>query len=274
MILLNIIFILLNLNKAIIQDMGTIKLLFFSIGIILYFIGNLFSTYTTYFECSWNLFFKHIGISSSIMIYYIIITLNFELGITNNEKVISVTFKSSEDVVENDVKSMITKKIKLNEKKRKYEYNTLRNKSIASFNNILTNITSNSKMDSSNNMMEINDFVVKKIKKVNSLFYEVFTIYIIFFISIILIIFGNNKKFNNDKNALVQNEKGEWFYKCALEDYDLIYNLVEFFVFLILLIKGEKLIKYEGVFKCTKYITISMMIGIVIGPLINVKNIY
>jgi len=68
----------------------------------------------------------------------------------------------------------------------------------------------------------------------------------------------------------MQSNNGEWFYKCELENVDLELNILEFLVLLLLLSKGNKLLKYESVFICTKYITLSITIIIVFGPIINV----
>ncbi|OUM60236.1 hypothetical protein PIROE2DRAFT_14052 [Piromyces sp. E2] len=52
-------------------------------------------------------------------------------------------------------------------------------------------IKARSDVKTKNSIIEINDFLVKKIKKVNSLFYEAFIVYFIFLISIFSIIIKN-----------------------------------------------------------------------------------
>jgi len=84
-ILIYIIFIVCNRHKGIIEDMGLIKLLCFSVGILFFYTSIYFVTYTDYIGCSLNFFFKHIGLSLILITLYIIISLAHELGIYIDE---------------------------------------------------------------------------------------------------------------------------------------------------------------------------------------------
>ena len=123
--------------------------------------------------------------------------------------------------------------------------------------------------------MEIIENMKKQIKKINSLYAELFLFFLIYILLIILMIFivRKSKYMKNkieDKN-IIQSNNGEWFYQCELENFDLALNIFEFIVFALLLSKGNKLLKYENIFICTKYITLSIAIVIVFGPIINVR---
>jgi len=62
------------------MDTGYLKTVFFSLGVLLFFISNYFITYENYIECSLNLFFKHIAIMTIIMVYSLFIGFNAILG--------------------------------------------------------------------------------------------------------------------------------------------------------------------------------------------------
>jgi len=120
----------------------------------------------------------------------------------------------------------------------------------------------------------VNDQMLKKIKKINSLFFEMFSLYIgilIIMILCIILVFNTsyNKNTNNGLN-IVQSSNGNWYYKCELEDYNLFLNLGEVCIMIMIIVKGIILNYYENIFKCTKYITYAIIVGILLGPLINV----
>ncbi|OUM58168.1 hypothetical protein PIROE2DRAFT_16647 [Piromyces sp. E2] len=95
---------MLNSKNRIIKDTGFFKILLFSLGIILFFISVIFSTYTSYLECSMHFSIKHIGITLVLIIFYIYITLGHELGITgyltDNDKKIYLVNSLSVDSFE------------------------------------------------------------------------------------------------------------------------------------------------------------------------------
>ncbi|ORX56025.1 hypothetical protein BCR36DRAFT_346553, partial [Piromyces finnis] len=84
-ILVYVLFIILNRKQNIIKDSGFYKILIFCTGLFFFFFSLLFSTYTNYFECSLNFFFKHVGISLMLVIYYIFNSIGVELGILNEK---------------------------------------------------------------------------------------------------------------------------------------------------------------------------------------------
>jgi len=117
----------------------------------------------------------------------------------------------------------------------------------------------------------------KSIKKAQSTFIEVHVIYPIYIlitllVSILIII--NEKRTNIKGENIIQSRNGEWMYKCNNNNIDIIYHFLEFIVLLITLKKGLKILKYECVYKCTKFITYSSIIGIALGPLVNVIIFY
>jgi len=261
-IVMYMIFIMFNVKQGIIKDIGYIKILLFSVGVMLYFSSNLLLTYTTYVECSLNILLKHIGISLIILIYYLINTLNRELGFSQKANV--KFFDSDSEVNEGN-------------------YNNSNNNGItvlsnSNSNNLNTIMKSTMAEVSSNQIIKIYDMEIienmkKQIRRINSLYAEALLIFLIYISSIIVMIFVRKSKYMenkiNDYN-IIQSNKGEWFYKCELETFDLILNILEFLVFALLLSKGKKLLNYEGIFICTKYITLSIAIVIIFGPIINI----
>jgi len=113
--------------------------------------------------------------------------------------------------------------------------------------------------------------IIKHIKKINSMLLEIFVILPIynFVLLFSLFYYGYNK---NHDLYMVQNIDGNWYYQCNLNKLNFILNIIDFLILLIILIKGTCLLKYEGIFKFIKYIILSLFIGIVFGPLINVNN--
>eukprot|EP00833_Pecoramyces_ruminatium_P004015 jgi/Orpsp1_1/1178047/evm.model.c7180000063848.1 len=257
------IFLTIYRKTSIIDDIGFLKILFFSFGIILYFISNLFITYEHFFSCSLNFLFKHTGISIVLIIYYIIMTLNSVLGNGNhNNDKFKFDTKDTNTCYDEDkviIKSVITDT---------YSYNQ-------PFIPLRISLVQNLKNEKSANMASlydgVNENIKKKLRKVNSLFIEVSFIYVLLITFMIIVVIVES--YNNSKAKvykIVKNRNG-FVFKCKLEDYDLYLCIIEFFIFLIILVKGKNIINYECIFHCTKYITISAMIGIVFGPLMTVS---
>ncbi|OUM57726.1 hypothetical protein PIROE2DRAFT_17195, partial [Piromyces sp. E2] len=80
---------------------------------------------------------------------------------------------------------------------------------------------------------------------------------------------------NKSRNKLipdynfVQNSNGLWAYSCNLESTDLVFNVIDFFILLVVSIRGKNIINYKLIFKCTQNITYSSVITIILGPLAN-----
>jgi len=199
------------------------------------------------------------------MVYFFIITLNKELGFSQK---VNVKFFDSASRVNEDNNS--------NYNNNSNEVTVL---SDSNQNNMNTTIIKSTLAEVSANQvfviydMEIIENMKKQVRKINSLFAEAFIIFIIYISLIIVMIFIKKSEYTKNKieeKNIIQSNKGEWFYQCELEDFDLALNILEFLIFALLLSKGNKLLKYEGIFICTKYITISIAIVIVFGPIINI----
>jgi len=80
-----IVFLIIFRKKGIIKDTGFLKSLFFAIGLILIYISNMFASYTSFKECSLHFIIRHIGMMTVIIIFYIYISLAYELGISNTK---------------------------------------------------------------------------------------------------------------------------------------------------------------------------------------------
>ncbi|ORX59219.1 hypothetical protein BCR36DRAFT_276147 [Piromyces finnis] len=324
---------------------------------MLFFISELFLTYISYLECSIYFLIKHIGILLAFVIYYIYISVGYELGIfgeitENNKKIcmvssfsmnsidsigsdisdiydiyyslenstssISSLDKNSSEVIikmknENEIsssKSLIINefnsrknstdsdnfnyKIKRNISQEKINskngsksdvsnsigYESFRNKNkeiVERQRNLLSNIinknltknVNNTKKDIKNKNKKT---IHKNIRKAHSLFIEIAFFYPFFIlITIILTIIYSYMKKNMEENT-IQGKNGQWFYKCSLETSDMAYNSLELMILIFTLIKGKYVVRCNCVYKCTRYITYSTIIGIVFGPTVNVRN--
>ncbi|ORX58410.1 hypothetical protein BCR36DRAFT_343580 [Piromyces finnis] len=76
-----LIFIIINRKQNIINDNGINKILLLNFGLIFYIIGEMFNSYTSYFDCALNFSFKHFGSTLVLIICYFYISLGYELGI-------------------------------------------------------------------------------------------------------------------------------------------------------------------------------------------------
>ena len=119
-----------------------------------------------------------------------------------------------------------------------------------------------------------NQQLKRNIRKAHSLFIELLILYPIFIIITIIIpiieIFYNNKEI---ENYIVQSNNGEWYYKCFLEPFDIIYSTLEEILIIVILIKGIFILKLNCIFKKTYYMLYSAMLQSILGPLITVINI-
>jgi len=252
-------FIWFNRKQSIVIDFGFINIILFTVGLFLFSIGNLFSTYTSYSSCSFYYCFKHFGISLFLFIYYTMIMLNVKLGIRPN--IYSSSFSE-------------------NTAKINFEYTNIteikkENTKHLSIEEIITKTESsdgNKKFYESNHYLDMTKTFNKKIKEVNNLYLQ--SIILFLFNIICMIVFAITYINKQSENSLTLNEKyGKWSYKCELQNIDLIYDILEFFLFIVIYIKCNQLNIYHGIFRYTKYILHSMQLGLTIGPIVNV-NIY
>ncbi|ORX46842.1 hypothetical protein BCR36DRAFT_356203 [Piromyces finnis] len=283
-IVLFIIFFTIHKNEGIIHNQGFVKIFLFSFGLILYYIGNSFTAYKNYQECYLNLFFKHSGIILSFSVCYIINMLNYELGRKPNMSRSKRLFGSN-DVINDNIESLILSKTSAIRNIEANCSSTSRidifSKSGYSKNSFHDHITQKDKSSiwgkrkkrrSSVTSGEYTEGSIKIIKKINSLVIETICLYLIIIISIITVILIAYVNVKNDtyEESIAQQLSGEWYYKCPLERYDIIYAFLEYFILFITLIKGNTIGKYERVFIITKYITVASIFGIGFGPLIDI----
>ncbi|OUM62446.1 hypothetical protein PIROE2DRAFT_11296 [Piromyces sp. E2] len=73
----------------------------------------------------------------------------------------------------------------------------------------------------------------------------------------------------NDSEIITKEANGFFKYNCELENFDLIFCLLDFVSYIIIFIKANRLLKYNYVFRCIKYILHAAIIGIIFGPTIN-----
>jgi len=226
----------------------------------------MFSIFTDYTSCSVNFFFKHIGISLFLLIFFIMINLNYELG-NDPSKYTNKSFKFNIDKLDNISKSNIIDE-KDNSMVNSLKYDTgIINGSYDLLKVKIENIPGNLSKSS----IEFNENLIKKMKTMKHLFFESIICYTVNIIILILIIIKN---LNNNNIKEIQNKKGQWSYSCILEKYDLIYSIIEFFVLLYILIRSNHLLKYDNIFGYVVYCTYSTIFGLLLGPLINVRLHY
>jgi len=263
------IFFSINKKRYIILDIGYIKLMALSFGMILYYLSNIYSTYSSYVECSIYLFLKHTGISTFLIIFYFMTELNIELGFKKNfyDSGVEASSSSYNSVNEGLISETTIGRQKSSIKKQMIII--LPPIKIKSYYIHILKSKKNNTFKCSYN--EVNEKILKKINKVKSLYVESAFLYSSNILLLILMIYGTYQ-INDDKNNFFPSKSGEWVYKCKLETYDLILSIIEFLILVIFAIKGNQLFHYDNVFKYTNYITYSSIIGIFIGPLLNVKK--
>ncbi|ORX37496.1 hypothetical protein BCR36DRAFT_26858 [Piromyces finnis] len=118
----------------------------------------------------------------------------------------------------------------------------------------------------------INENVIKKIKKIKILFFEMIFIYIVYFI----LLFSSSLVGRHNNLMEIQDSHSKlWFYKCINESNSIIYNAIEIVILFIILLKGNSLLSFNGIFKSSIYTTYSAWVGLIFGPIINVTmNLY
>ncbi|OUM56991.1 hypothetical protein PIROE2DRAFT_18168 [Piromyces sp. E2] len=80
-VILNMIFIVIHRKQGVLRDTGLNRILLFCLGLILLYFSYYFATCTIYLEYSIKYLTKNIGGSLILMIFYIDVTLAYELGI-------------------------------------------------------------------------------------------------------------------------------------------------------------------------------------------------
>jgi len=159
----------------------------------------------------------------------------------------------------------------LNNTEKSYIIND-NNNGLTSDNNINKQKSMNNTNDEQSKHKRYNH-IKRSIKQIHATLIEIYSLYPIYFCSIILLVviyyFIDN---NSNDNIIQTNIDGKWIYQCNIEDSTIIYNIINFFMLLVILINGKKNAKFECVFKCTKYITYSIYVGIVLGPGVSIVN--
>lgn len=128
----------------------------------------------------------------------------------------------------------------------------------------------NNKLYNRLTVMPINDEVINKVGSARSLFTRILFLYFIYILSIIAFIFITFNKSGKNLIKLVNEENGKFIHQCELEDFDFVYYSLDLFIYVIILIKGKKILSYNCIFKSIKYITYISFIGIAFGPTTNV----
>jgi len=355
LVIIDSIFIIINKKQKIIKDCGINKMLLFNLGIILFFIGELYHSYNNYIDCAINFALKHVGITIVLAIFYVYISLGYELGITNviverdekfnivnstsigslksitsdlnisglslNSSCLSLqsTSRNNESCsrinVENPLNSI---PYVLNESNNKINVDSIRSYSKSNVNdhiynashenynlppfdidnNIKTNYSSkklilhdesykndilkSSSVDiylnSSNNNINNNEnnknnarkVIKRNIRKAHSMFIEMILIYpLIIFVTLSIVIYYSYID-DKDEINIIQSYNGMWYYKCNLDNINLVYSTLEILMLILIIGKGKSVVMYECVFKITKFIVYSSILMIVLGPTVNV----
>jgi len=271
MVILYMLFITYYRKQKIISDNGYLKMMLFSIGIAFYFISNYFVTYSDYCGCSLNFIFKHIGISLPLVILYINVMLGSGLGMKNDNK---FQFISDANLDNDCISNQNNNTLNNFADKCSIQYNNNNNNNNNNKNN---NLLDNSKKSISDRIayMPINDEISNKIRSVKSQFITIVLLYFVFVMIIFTIVFYTYNENDKDKSNLivdVQDRNGNFIYGCKLENFDLTLYLLCFYIYVIIIIKVRRILMYNYIFICIKYIIYISIYGIVFGPVVNVIN--
>ncbi|OUM63850.1 hypothetical protein PIROE2DRAFT_9519 [Piromyces sp. E2] len=157
--------------------------------------------------------------------------------------------------------------------------NSINNYDIKSNNSNYDNKSNNSNYDNKSNTSKntgysdiISDTISSKKKEIHPIYIKFGILYVIYLVSIILIVLLNNNKNNTDIDSNLKSNKNtnDWFYKCSLEDSDLIFNAIYFIVYVYILITAKSIINSECIFKYIQHYFYLSLIAIIIGPIINI----
>jgi len=266
-IFLYIIFIIYYQKQGIISDCGCYKILIFTIGITFYFISNYFITYSDYTGCLLNFLLKHIGDSISLLILYNYIVFGTNFGMQNvANKKFKFSTKSNDELNSNNCNyndNIIQNSNTIDSEK---------NKTLNQNNN--QNRKDNNKLYNRISIMTINDEIINKVNLTRSLYIQTIFIYLMYILFIIFMILYVKSSYKDDVIKSIQENDGNFSYQCQLENYDIIFYLIKLLMHVVILIKGNKILMFNYIFVCIKYITYTSLIGIAFGPTANVTKIY
>ena len=266
-LLLYMIFIFYYQKQGIISDCGYYKILIFTIGITFYFISNYFITYSDYTGCLLNFLLKHIGDSISLVILYIYIVFGTNFGMQNvANKKFKFSSKSNDDLNSNNCNynNNIIQNSNTNDSEKDKTLNQNNNQ----------NTKDNNKLYNRISVMTINDEIINKVNLTRSLYIQTIFIYLMYILFIIFMILYVKSSYKDDVIKSIQENDGNFSYQCQLENYDIIFYLIKLLMHVVILIKGNKILMFNYIFVCIKYITYTSLIGIAFGPTANVTKIY
>lgn len=269
-IIISLIYIIFNRNNGIIRDTGYIKTIIFSMGILLYFISNLFLNYDSFLECSVNFILKNIGISLILFINYINIAIAYKLGI-KNETDVRFRFKDEE----NPKNNLYSDSEDNSKENYSDEDNETKYLSMISKKSTLIKTNTDEKNSSSFYLEDIERNCYSKIISTQQhlrktiIFYS-FYIFIVFLT--VIIVYVKKHRNINKENFMVLSNNGEWFFYCRLERSNLIFNMAYILSFVFLRSFGRMVSYHEYIFKYITYISYSGFIFLATGPIINVNS--
>jgi len=268
------IFFTIHKSKKIISDVGYVKYELILFGLFLFFLSLNFNKFSNYSSCVLNFVTKHCGILMIYIIFLIFISVAYRLGI-NYQNTDFILNKIKYDSIKNigQLYEFNNNENINNDEKSNNELSIIResviNKIELELNNNIKNDESMKSLKSQNDEKN-QQSSMKKTNKIiyfiHSLYIELATIYIIICIVFITLIF----LYSFRKDNYVQEGDGRWRYDCPLNYLDFTMNFIEFFMILYLFALELKIWNYSFVFKFTKNISISSIIMISLGPLVNV----
>jgi len=297
-IVITSIFVYINKDEKIVNDIGYLKIQMVLLGFLLYYLSYNFNSFENYLSCALNYTFKHIGIILIYSLFLFYISIGKVLGI-NYKKVKETNFESfqryngnninSTFPVDNETKNDSSMKDSLKEsvvttleeelindiKKKLNIYNKLykRNNSsfeIDNFSSVsINNYNTKSRKSEKPNSFYDNDYnsINSKIVKIYNCYVEyliIFIIFIIIWVTMILINFKSEDKY-------IQQYDGKWRYNCPLSNANSIMDMIEFFLLIYLILKSKNLWNYIFIFKFLKRIIYSLLIWVTLGPIVNVS---
>eukprot|EP00833_Pecoramyces_ruminatium_P015546 jgi/Orpsp1_1/1189578/evm.model.d7180000073013.1 len=238
-------------------------------GILLYFISNLFLNYDSFLECSVNFILKNIGISLILFINYINIAIAYKLGIKKNETDVRFRFKDEE----NPKNNLYSDSEDNSKENYSDEDNETKYLSMISKKSTLIKTNTDEKNSSSFYLEDIERNCYSKIISTQQhlrktiIFYS-FYIFIVFLT--VIIVYVKKHRNINKENFMVLSNNGEWFFYCRLERSNLIFNMAYILSFVFLRSFGRMVSYHEYIFKYITYISYSGFIFLATGPIINV----
>jgi len=233
-----------------------------------------------YTNCSFNFFFKHFSLVSVVFVYYIFISQGYILGVKvltkgKNNKYIEDSTSLGFEAHGNEIKIVINDGTDDFEKSESKDNGNIENsESIISDRkkSILVENFVGSVSFSKLNKDSIDcfkDIIRKSENCVYSELLEALFVYLLYLISIITLILFFKFKDDYDKN-FVQNDTGEWYYRCELENVNFLLMIMNLILLITVFIRRKKAMRYECIFVCLKFIFYSFYVLITLGPAANV----